>query len=157
MSVEGALRGETSDEEQRRAMSKDSDDSKDETADSVVIMDHCRDIPIRVRYDDSQTNFATLYTGIYAWGNTAFMDDKDLCDAFEASYKSLTDCSDITGSYREVGDCEVIDGAIGPDVNAKLLRLTYFANTVNGAQLYEFETPDPACYCDRCPGLDAFP
>ena len=120
-------------------------------------MDHCRDIPIRVRPDNSQTNFATLYTGLYAWGNTTDMDDDQLCADYMESYSALTDCSGIPGSLREIGDCEVIDGAVGPDEDSKLLRLTYFANTVNGAQLYEFETPDPACYCDRCPGLDPFP
>lgn len=168
MTVEGAFRGKTTDNMLRRVMSMSTKDDKEDgtsdgaveeaiTEESVIIMDHCRDIPIRVRHDNSQVNFATLYTGIYAWGNTTSMDDIKLCEVFESSYNSLTDCSAVPGSYREIGDCAVIDGAIGPDGNAKLLRLTYFANTVNGAQLYEFEAPDSVCFCDRCPGLEPFP
>jgi hypothetical protein len=170
MAVEGSLRGETNQAIPRRAMEKsDSKDKEDVTEDDpasvdsagteapTVVVDHCRDIPVQVRHDNSQVNFATLYTGIYAWGNTTTVDDKKICDVFEESYKSLTNCSAVPGSYREIGDCEVIPGAAGPDASAKLLRLTYFANTVDGAQLYEFESPDSSCVCERCPNLDPFP
>jgi hypothetical protein len=132
------------------------------TASRGLMKSECRDIPIRVRTDDSQVNFATLYTGLYAWGDVGNLDDKKLCDKFIETYSSLTDCRVIPGSFRVIGDCTVVEDALGPngvDPNAQsvLLKLTYFANVVNGAMLYHHDDPDPSCYCDRCPGLDPFP
>jgi hypothetical protein len=161
--VQGALRGETT-PKSSRALKGDKDDSEEvagaeEVAVEVAVGDptQCRDIPVEVRADGSQTNFATLYAGIYAWGETSNVNTEKLCDSFIAAYSYLTDCSAIPGSHRKVAECSVIADAVGPSEDAFLLNLTYFANTVNGAMLFHFEQADPSCVCDQCPGLDPFP
>lgn len=163
--VQGTLRGESRPKPSRALKDKSmksKKEGKDEasgTEEIVATLDptQCRDIPVEVRDDGSQTNFATLYAGIYAWGETSDLNTQMLCDSFVAAYTYLTDCSVIPGAYRTVADCIVVPDATGPNEDAFLLNMTYFANTVNGAQLFQFEDADPRCYCDRCPGLDPFP
>jgi hypothetical protein len=152
--VQGVLRGEGDPKFHRGLKS----DEEDELSTGLKELDpsQCRDMPVQIRDDGSQTNFATLYAGIYAWGETAVVDNQSLCDTFVSSYTYLTDCSVIPGSYRKVAECSVVDDATGPNEDAFLLKLTYFANTVNGAMLFEFKSPDPSCICNRCPGLDPF-
>jgi hypothetical protein len=155
VSVHGALRGESI-LKYTRALKSNKDD---ELTDAVEEPDRnqCRDMPVQIRDDGSQTNFATLYAGIYASGETATINNQSLCDSLIASYTYLTDCSVIPGSYRQVAECSVVDDASGPNEDAFLLKLTYFSNAVNGAMLFEFERPDPSCTCNRCPGLEPFP
>ncbi|KAG7362048.1 hypothetical protein IV203_025714 [Nitzschia inconspicua] len=156
--VHGVLRGEKL-SEIPRALKDKSSDKEDEVTEADVVIDttKCRHIPVEVREDGSQTNFATLYAGLYGWGETSGVNPKKLCDSFVAAYTYLAPCTAIPGAFRTVDKCSVVPDATGPDEDAFLLKLTYFANTVNGAQLFEFEDPNPSCFCDRCPGLDPFP
>jgi hypothetical protein len=153
--VHGSLRGEVTTKVARELKS----DIEDEKSSAVEGLDphQCRDMPLQIRVDGSQTNFATLYAGIYAWGETATINNQSLCDTFIASYTYLTDCSVIPGAYRHVAECSVVDDASGPTEDAFLLKLTYFSNAVNGAMLFELEQPNPSCSCNRCPGLHPFP
>lgn len=163
--VDGSLRGESSTKKvTRRLMDEHTMQTvAEETEEASTTTGECRDIPIRVRDDNSQVNFAQLYTAIYGWGEEFDkLDGKRLCDKFKSAYASLTDCSNINGSFRQIGECEMVKDAVGPstdDANAgaALLKLTYYANVVNGAMLYHHDDPDPSCFCDRCPGLDPFP
>lgn len=110
----------------------------------------CQDIPARFRSDGNPVNFTSLYSAVFAKGNTTGLVVDTLCDSYINAYAATTNCSAFAGSYRKVGSCAVITEATGPE-KSYLLKLEYFTNVLEGTTLYtNVAEAEGECMCN-CP------